>query len=266
MVGAENEHDLQARQDIEALSLQIGDPTQIALFLDVDGTLLDIAALPNDVSAPAQLSATLQRLQQALDGAVAILTGRTIAEVDRLLAPARLAGAGVHGAELRIAPEGEIEVASGSVPAPLVAAVERLVSSIPGVFVEHKGIAVAVHYRGAPAFEPMLETELRGLLDAHTNRLVLSHGRRVLELAPRASTKGTALKRLMQESRFQGRRPVMIGDNSPDEAALDVAVSLGGLGLKVGGEHFQGEGTHFSGPAQVRRWLQDLAATLERSA
>jgi trehalose 6-phosphate phosphatase len=266
MAGAANEHYLQAKQDVEALNLQIDDPADVALFLDLDGTLLDIAALPTDVSAPAGLSATLLRLQRALGGAVAFLTGRTIDEVDRLLAPVKLAGAGVHGAELRIEPEGKIEVASGSVPAPLVAAVEKLVSSIPGVFVEHKGVAIAVHYRAAPAFEPMLETELRGLLDAHTNRLVLSPGRRVLELAPRSSTKGTALTRLMQEPRFEGRRPVMIGDDSADEAALDVAVSLGGLGLKVGGEHFRGEGTHFHGPAQVRRWLQDLAGTLERDA
>ncbi|HKA64372.1 MAG TPA: trehalose-phosphatase, partial [Methyloceanibacter sp.] len=250
MVGAESE--LQAQQDVEAPSLQIDDPAEIALFLDLDGTLLDIAAAPGDVSAPAGLSATLQRLQRTLSGAVAILTGRTIGETDCLLSPLKLPGAGVHGAELRVEPEGDIEVISGSVPAPLVAAVERLASSIPGVFVEHKRLALAVHYRAAPALEPMLETELRGLLDTHTNRLVLSHGRRVLELAPRESSKGTALKRLMQAPRFEGRRPVMIGDDLPDEAALDIATSLGGVGLKVGGEHFRRGGTHFSGPAQVR--------------
>jgi trehalose 6-phosphate phosphatase len=264
MVAAKSEHDLQTQHDFEALSLEIDDPAHVALFLDLDGTLLDIAKAPTDVSAPAGLSATLERLQRTLRGAVAILTGRTIDEVDRLLAPVKLAGAGVHGAELRVEPEGEIEVISGPVPAPLVAAVEKLARSIPGVFVEHKGIALAVHYRAATAFEPLLETELRGLLDAHTNRLVLSQGRRVLELAPRASTKGTALKRLMQMPSFRGRRPVMIGDDLPDETALDIAANLGGVGLRVGGEHFQRGGTHFSGPAQVRHWLQDLATTLEK--
>jgi trehalose 6-phosphate phosphatase len=264
MTGAKSEHDLQMQKGAEALNLQIDDPAGVALFLDLDGTLLDIASAPTDVSAPIGLSATLQRLQRTLSGAVAVLTGRTIDDADRLLAPVKLAGAGVHGGELRFEPEGEIEVISGSVPAPLVAAVEKLARSIPGVFVEHKGIALAVHYRAAPAFEPMLETELRGLLDAHANRLVLSQGRRVLELAPRTSTKGTALKQLMQMQPFQGRRPVMIGDDMSDEAALDVAASLGGMGLKVGGEHFRGGGTHFSGPAQVRSWLQDLATTLEK--
>ena len=207
MVGAEREHDLQAQQDVEELSLQIDYPADIALFLDLDGTLLDIAAAPRDVSAPAGLSPTLQRLQRTLSGAVAILTGRTMDEADRLLSPVKLAGAGVHGAELRVEPEGEIEVMSGSVPAPLVAAVERLARSVPGVFVEHKGVALAVHYRAAPAFEPMLEKELRGLLDTHTNRLVLSPGRRVLELAPREFEQGNRAQTVDAGTSFRRAAP-----------------------------------------------------------
>jgi trehalose 6-phosphate phosphatase len=149
------------------------------------------------------------------------------------------------------------------VPESLVRAVDRLASSIPGVLVEHKGIAITVHYRAVPAMEPLLETELRSLLDAHDTRLVLSHGRRVLELMPPASTKATALERLMREPPFRGRRPVMIGDDLPDEPALATAVSLGGKALKVAGEHFRGGESDFAGPKQVRRWLEDLAMALE---
>lgn len=225
--------------------------------------MLDIVAAPEGVATPLGLTATLGRLQQTLDGAVAILTGRKIDEVDRLLAPLRLTAAGVHGGELRFEPEGETEVASAAVPAPLAEAVERLARSIPGVTVEHKGIAVALHYRAVPAMEGVLEKELQGLLDAHTNRLVLSHGRRVFELAPASSTKGTALARLMQLPSFQGRRPVMIGDDSPDEAALETAKHLGGLGLQVRGEHFKKGAIDFRSPKHVRRWLQDLAEVLE---
>lgn len=254
---------MRTRRQFGAVTLEIEDPGNLALFLDLDGTLLDITAVPTDVSAPAGLSVTLGQLQRTLGGAVAILTGRKIDEVDRLLAPARLTAAGVHGSEFRLQPEGAIEVVSGAVPAPLVAAVERLARSIPGVLVEHKGIAIAVHYRAVPAMEPLLEAELRGLLDAHDARLVLSCGRRVLELTPQASSKATALERLMREPTFRGRRPVMIGDDQPDAAALDAAVTLGGLGLKVAGEHFQGGGTYFTGPAQVRRWLHELAMTLD---
>jgi len=243
--------------------LEIEHPGSVALFLDLDGTLFDITAVPADVSAPAGLSATLGQLQRTLQGAVAILTGRKIDEVDRLLAPVRTVAAGVHGAELRLEPNGAIEVASASVPESLVRAVDRLASSIPGVLVEHKGIAITVHYRAVPAMELLLEAELRSLLDAHDTRLVLSHGRRVLELTPQASTKATALERLMQEPAFRGRRPVMIGDDQPDEAALATAVSLGGTALKVAGEHFRGGEANFAGPKQVRRWLEDLAMALE---
>jgi len=245
-----------------ALKLQIDDPVNVALFLDLDGTLFDIAASPTEVTTPPGLASTLERLQQGLGGAVAILTGRQIDDVDRLLAPLRLPTAGVHGAELRLEPEGEIEVASDSVPAPLVAAVERLAQATPGLLFEHKGISVAVHYRAVPAIEPVLERDLRGLLDAHSSQLILSHGRRVFELTPPSSSKGVALARLMQRARFRGRRPVMIGDDMPDEAALEAATRLGGFGLKVKGEHFHGDATHFSGPAHVRHWLDDLAEKL----
>jgi trehalose 6-phosphate phosphatase len=245
------------------LSPQIDDPVNVALFLDLDGTVFDIAPSPTDVSTPPGLTATLRRLQQALGGAVAILTGRQIGEVDRLLAPLQLTAAGVHGGEIRLEPEADIEVASASVPQPLRDAVARLAQSTPGLLMEHKGISVALHYRAVPDLERVLEAELRTLLDAHESQLVLSHGRRVFELTPRSSTKGTALARLMEQSRFRGRRPVMIGDDMPDEAALDAAARLGGLGLKVKGEHFAGTATHFSGPADVRRWLDRLVETLE---
>ncbi len=248
---------------MDALKPQIDDPVNVALFLDLDGTLFDIAASPTEVTTPPGLASTLERLQQGLDGAVAILTGRQIGEVDRLLAPLRLTAAGVHGAELRLEPEGEIEVASDSVPAPLVAAVERLAQATPGLLFEHKGISVAVHYRAVPAMAPVLEQALRGLLDAHSSHLILSHGRRVFELTPPSSSKGIALARLMRHARFRGRRPVMIGDDMPDEAALETATRLGGFGLRVKGEHFDGDATHFSGPAHVRHWLDDLAEKLE---
>jgi trehalose 6-phosphate phosphatase len=202
-------------------------------------------------------------LQQALGGAIAILTGRKIEEVDSLLAPLRLIAAGVHGGELRFAPEGRIEVTGGPVPAALIDGLERLARSIPGVVVEHKGIAVTLHYRAVPAMESVLEKELQGLLDTHTTRLVLSHGRRVFELAPANSTKGTALARLMQLPSFQGRRPIMIGDDSADEPALETATRLGGLAFKVRGEHFENGAIQFRNPAHVRRWLRHLAETLD---
>lgn len=240
------------------------DPSRVALFLDLDGTVLDIAQAPAEVTTPPDLTPALRRLQAKLDGAVAILTGRKIADVDRLLAPLRLPAAGVHGSEFRLDPDGDIEIGSSTVPAALVDAVEDFVSSIPGLLVEHKDISIAVHYRAVPQMASELQAELRRLLDRHANQLVLSHGRRVFELVPEGASKGTALARLMQNRRFRERIPVVIGDDMSDEAALAVAAELGGLGLKVRGEHFASGETHFGGPSEVRNWLRDLAETLDR--
>jgi trehalose 6-phosphate phosphatase len=132
---------------LRALTLQIENPLNVALFINLDGTVLDIAAAPVSASTPHDLTGTLRRLQRLLGGAVAILTGRKVDDVDRLLAPLKLIAAGVHGGELRLDPDGEIAVASNSVPDPLIAAVERLARSVPGLIVERKGIAVAVHNR-----------------------------------------------------------------------------------------------------------------------
>ena len=169
----------------------------------------------------------------------------------------------MHGGEFRFEPESEIKVANSTFPAPLAKAVERLARSVPGVQVEDKGIAIVVHYRAAPAMQAHLETELRDLIDAHSNRLVLSHGRKVIELMPRTVTKGAALGQLMEHGPFRGRQPVMIGDDAPDETALATATRLGGVGLKVMGEYFEKDAADFRNPADVRQWLCDLAERLE---
>jgi trehalose 6-phosphate phosphatase len=245
------------------LTPAINEPKRLALFLDLDGTILDIAAAPMEVSTPPELIGTLRDLKELLGGAVAVLTGRKISDVDRLLAPVRLAAAGVHGTEIRLRPDDDIETSSDLVPDSLKKSVERLAGKTPGLLFEDKGFSIAVHYRAAPEMEPTLEKELSRLLDHHSSRLVLSHGRCVLELVPDRSTKGAALQEMMRLPPFRGRVPVMIGDDMPDETALAAAVGLGGLGLKVGGEHFREGPIDFREPAEVRDWLHGLAGRLQ---
>ncbi|MGI9404281.1 MAG: trehalose-phosphatase, partial [Hyphomicrobium sp.] len=134
--------------------------TKYALFLDVDGTLLDIAATPDAVVVPEGLAKLLGRLSERLDGALAIITGRRLQDIDTLLAPEKLVGAGVHGAELRTAPGGVITPVAKPIPKALVAELTRMVQSWAGVFAECKGPGLAIHYRQAPALESEIEAAL----------------------------------------------------------------------------------------------------------
>ncbi len=239
------------------------DPARTALFLDLDGTLIDIAATPEGVSVPPGLVSLIQRIEQQLTGAVAIVTGRRIEDVDRLLAPLRLVAAGVHGAELRRAGGGEVEAAAEPVPEEVVVAAARIASDENGIRLEAKGGAVALHFRARPEAGPRLAAALGEVVSAHGDVLILRRGRMVIEVVPRTVSKGGAIEALMALPAFRGRRPLMIGDDVTDESALAAAVRLGGAGLKVAGEHFTAEEADFGGTAAVRAFLETLT---ERAA
>ena len=234
------------------------DPARYALFLDLDGTLLDIQATPRDVVVPDDLVETLQALHTLFNGALAIITGRQVEDADKLLAPLKLATAGVHGVELRTTPGAAVKTVAPKFPHDLLVAIETLAAKLDGVDVEPKGAAISVHYRRAPMLRDTAEAALKALLRGRSHRLELSHGRMVFEVKPRAFSKGEALELLLQENAFRGRLPIMIGDDIPDVAALNVAAERGGLGLKVAGEFFKPAGADFAGPPDVRRWLAEL--------
>jgi trehalose 6-phosphate phosphatase len=230
-----------------------------ALFLDVDGTLLDIAPTPEEVCVPARLVATLERLLVAFDGAVALLTGREVADTDRLFAPLRLVTAGVHGTEIRTSLGGPIELFAPPVSVAAIASLARIAQGFPGVRVEPKGPGVAVHYRNAPAAREPLQAALAGFVAGHAPALVLCRGRKVFELVPHGFSKARALDALVAQPPFAGRRPVMIGDDAGDELAFSSAERLAGVALRVAGEHFRPVRADFADAASVRRWLADLA-------
>jgi trehalose 6-phosphate phosphatase len=244
--------------------LLLEDPSDWALFLDLDGTLLDVAATPRGVSVPPELVPLLGRLVAGLEGAVGVISGRRVAEIDRFLAPLKLVAAGVHGSELRTAADAAIEDAAEPLPAELVEEVNGLSRLTPGVLVEPKRSSISVHYRAAPWAGPLIEAALRRLLERGPDHLILCPGRKVFEVVPLHISKGTALEKLAALPPFRSRRPIMIGDDVADESALEAAVRLGGRGLKVAGEHFPKETAHFAGPAHVRAWLRDLAERAER--
>jgi trehalose 6-phosphate phosphatase len=228
-----------------------------ALFLDFDGTLVDIAPRPEAVVVPRELIATLQAMQAFLDGAVAVISGRPIEQIDALLAPARLPAAGVHGAERRSA-NGYLVLADVPSCARVHAAAQTLARQHPGLRVELKRGSVALHYRQAPTLEAVCMAAMQTAGDASPG-LTLLRGKMVLEAKPSGVSKGHAIEAFMAEPPFKGRTPVFIGDDVTDEAGFDAVQRRGGVAVKVG------EGatvaTHrMADPAQMREQLRSVIA------
>ena len=221
-----------------------------ALFLDFDGTLVDLAPQPEEIVVPPELITLLQRIQQESNGALAIVSGRPLDQLDFFLAPLRLPAAGVHGAERRTA-DGRIL----QQPVPDVHHLRErllpLVESHPGLQLELKRGALALHYRHAAHLEQRcVETMMDAL--RHEPGFTLLHGKMVVEAKPHIN-KGDAVAAFLHEAPFRGRRPVFIGDDVTDEAGFAIAQGevFGGLGIKIG-----------AGPSQALQWLADPAAVL----
>jgi len=248
-------HDYQTPSARNASPFRVG----WALFLDLDGTVLEIAERPQDVIVPRGLVPLLARLSDGLGGALAVLSGRSIAEIDRLLATLFLPAAGQHGAELRLTPAGPIaREAEVERPREWQAALGALSRAHPGLLVEDKGIGIAVHFRAAPRAEDEVHRVLADL-EPERSGFALKSGKYVAELVPVGCDKGRALRRLMEAPAFAGRLPIAIGDDATDEDAFGAALALGGEALRVGSG---AAASAFADPRAVREWLADRAAAL----
>lgn len=227
-----------------------------ALFLDLDGTLLDIAPTPDAVRVPPGLVDTLVAVAERLRGAMAIVTGRPQDTVDRLLAPLIPAGGFGHGAVLRDA-AGRIGGAE-AIPTPPAAWAETLearVAAWPGVILERKPHGLALHFRAVPEREQAARAALEALLADHGQDFVLLPAHMAYEIRPSAVSKGRAVEALMRTEPFAGRLPVFVGDDVTDEEGMDAARRLGGFGLHVGRDFRRG-------PDEVRAWLARAATRL----
>jgi len=205
-----------------------------ALFLDFDGTLTELVDGPGEVRVDPRLAATLGELEQAFGGAVALVSGRPLAELDRLLAPARLAAAGLHGLEQRF-PDGRLvrrEPPDGALEA-IRTALKALAAGDPRLLLEDKGVAVALHYRRAPEREGECRALLERLLRPHPRYQLLA-GKMVLEVKPRSADKGRAIEAFMAAAPFAGARPVFAGDDRTDEDGFAVVNARDGITVKVG--------------------------------
>jgi trehalose 6-phosphate phosphatase len=255
----------QWRQATCAVALQEGDDPCLtgedALFLDVDGTLVEFADRPDAVFAPASLVETLARVEARLGGALALVSGRRIEELDRLFQPLRLRASGVHGIEFRLEPGEAPQLWSQppDLPPRLVAEIAELTNGFSGVLIEHKGYSLAVHFRRSPALGATLRDALRVLMERDESRGVeLLDAHLAFEIKPKGFDKGGAIRRFLDYETFRGRRPVFIGDDLTDEAGFAVARACGGRAYSVAGPR-AGALCAFAGPAEVRAWLSEFA-------
>jgi trehalose 6-phosphate phosphatase len=236
-----------------------------ALLLDVDGTIVDIAPRPDAVRVPVSLKDALTRLVAATDGAVALVSGRLLADLDHLFAPLHLAVVGGHGAELRLLDGAQARTRKSP---QLDAELKRRLTALArdGVAAEDKGFSVALHFRQAPNREKSLRDAIAKLCaEPWSPAVEILPGKAVMEIKPAGFTKATGVRALMQHAPFAGRRPIFIGDDTTDETVFAIMPEFDGIAFSVGRD-VAGVSGHFATPARVRAWLDRIAPAPESVA
>ncbi len=229
-----------------------------AFLLDVDGTLLDIAPDPGAVNVPRQLPGCLAGLEGRCSGALAFVSGRTLAQLDALFAPAVLPAIGSHGGEIRF---GRNDVfREPPLPENVKAWFRGLADADPRILYEDKGCSLAFHYRRVPQILPVLLQALQQKQgELHENGLEVLRGKAIIEIKPSRYSKATALRRLMQVQPFAGRQPLFAGDDTTDEDVFAVLPEMHGTGISVG-RRMTGAAYSIGRPEDMRSWLCWLEA------
>jgi trehalose 6-phosphate phosphatase len=238
----------------------VPDLRKCALLLDIDGTILDLAASPQQVWVPAELRQALARLDGLTGGALALVSGRSLGDIDLIFSPLELAAVGGHGAELRATPGAEPLIRAK----PLGTALKRKLAALtelgPGILAEDKGYSLALHYRLAPDKETALRDAVETICaQAPERSLEILPGKQVVEVKQAGINKAEAVRELMSFPPFAGRNPIFIGDDTTDEPVFGVIAKFGGLGFSVGRVMADSNG-HFDRPESVRAWLTRVAA------
>jgi trehalose 6-phosphate phosphatase len=228
------------------------------LFLDVDGTLIELTDTPSQTSADAEIKSLLREVAERLGGAVALVSGRKIATLDQLFAPLVLPAAGLHGVERRKI-DGSIQGASfiDSRLERARASLKALVEAHPGTLFEDKDRTIAVHFRTAPHFAEALRDAVIDIAKPLGTHYHIQSGKMLYEIKPRGFSKATAIQAFMKESPFRGRRPVFIGDDLTDRDGFRMAEEHGGLSIAVG-DDVQGQ-YYLPDVTAVRGLLRQIA-------
>ena len=225
-----------------------------ALFLDVDGTLLEIEKHPDLVTADRTLLRLLKRLSRACDGAVALISGRSLAQLEAIFDPLTLAAGASHGLELRT-PNGTVHHMGQPIPADVATRLADFVAQHEGLLLEKKTRSLSVHYRERPELEDEVLRTLNGVYQGMSEGFRLLRGKMVVELTPGAADKGSAIRSFMQMPPFKGRKPVFVGDDVTDEDGFAAVNEMGGLSVRIGKAPGSAARWYFANIAELRDWL-----------
>lgn len=233
--------------------------SQSAVLLDIDGTLLDLMPTPREVWVPPGLSKTLNRLVEKTNGALALVSGRSLNDIDLIFAPDVFPAVGGHGAEMRIDPESEAVAAHAP---PMDKELKRRLAAIaklsPGILLEDKGYSLALHYRLAPHAEKAIYAAVSLIrADLPNAPIEVLPGKCVCEIKHSGFTKASGVRELMTHAPFKGRRPFFIGDDVTDETVFAIMPDMDGLAFSVG-RRAKGVAGHFDAPSDVREFLTHL--------
>ena len=232
---------------------------RVALFLDVDGTLLDLARRPDEVVVPARLVTILTSLQNVLEGALALVSGRAIRQLDDLFAPLKLPCAGVHGGERRDS-AGKMHYLAPDAPSrldPARAALTHFVATKPGLLLEDKRSSLAVHFRERPELADTVQRRLEEAVVLVGEGFRIQESVLVCEIIAAAAHKGDAVEAFLAEPAFAGRMPVFVGDDVTDLDALAAVERHGGRAVAVGTR--LPASWRLPSPSAVLDWLELLA-------
>ncbi|TPQ37295.1 trehalose-phosphatase [Bradyrhizobium guangdongense] len=233
--------------------------SETAILLDIDGTLLELMPTPREVWVPPGLSETLNRLVEQTSGALALVSGRSLNDIDLIFAPDQYPAVGGHGAEMRLAQDSE---AVASHAPPMDKELKRRLAAIaklsPGILLEDKGYSLALHYRLAPHAEKAIYAAVSLIrADLPNAPIEVLPGKFVCEIKHSGFTKASGVRELMTHEPFRGRRPLFIGDDVTDESVFAIMPDLNGLAFSVG-RRARGVNGHFDAPSDVREFLANL--------
>ncbi len=240
------------QQPARAVRPPLPGPSEAAFLLDFDGTLVDIAPAPELVQVPPDLARTLRRLRERCGDALALVTGRPITQIDAFLPDVPFAVAGEHGIAIRHAAGAPVQRPElPPVPPQWLDAAEALAAGHEGVRVERKATGFVLHFRANPSAGAVLKQAADALVAGSAGRFHVQSAKMAWEIRPSGIDKGTAVRALMRQAPFAGRRPVFLGDDVTDEDGIAAAIALGGTGYRIPSD--------FVDPEAVRRWLGVLA-------